>query len=403
MRILFLHPNFPGQFRGPAHWLSKNHDVVFLCQTHYGRTLPNVKTITLKGPLGIDHLDSLSLDSAARSAKLSSQYLRGFAALREKGWIPDIVISHTGWGCGLHSKSLFPEAAHIAYVEWWFNQHQAISSRTANKLYPHEQIQRIESSSSRNSLISLELANSDCIVAPTDWQKRQLPSMFRNLCTTIYDGVDLNRFARPPHPDLPLNFGTDDFLVTYGTRGMEPVRGFPDFIRAIPPLLNKYPNARVSIAGEDEICYGGKPPVEGSYGKWAQKYLSKWIASSRVEFVGRLPPDRYVSWLHSSSLHVYLTQPYVASWSLLEAMAAGCLIAASDTPPVREFLPKCGGLLTDHKGDHWLLDIVGSLASGAVASSACRCSALSRARDFDSRSSREKWLRLLSGFAVNRA
>ena len=328
MRILLLHPNFPGQFRQRAvRWAAEAHDVRFLCQTHYQRQLPGVHRICLKGKAGHDHLLSLGLKGVDRNLKLAKQYLSGFQALREGSWIPDLVLSHTGWGCGLHARLAFPSARQVGYVEWWFQP------TDASAVAQHR----------RNLAMALEVAESQELVAPTQWQRAQLPLALQQRCRVISDGVDTEWFRPAPERKHARP------LLTYGTRGMEPTRGFPELIRALPRLLTAVPELEVEIAGEDKICYAGKPPPGYSgFGAWAKRKLGRW--SDRVRFVGVLEHNAYRNWLQRSWVHVYLTQPFVASWSLLEAMACGCCLIASDTAPVREFVGSQGAIAVDPWG-----------------------------------------------------
>ena len=191
-RVLFLHPNFPAQFKHLASAAAASgHDARFLCQTHYGRTLPGVQRLTLKGECGHDHLNALGGDQVQRSTALAKQYRQGLINLQSSGWTPDVVISHSGWGCGLHVREVWPDCRHIAYLEWWFDPESAffaydpdnhdlnLNRQTATKLWL------------RNQSLALELVSADAMVAPTLWQARQLPSVLRERCHVIHDGVDL--------------------------------------------------------------------------------------------------------------------------------------------------------------------------------------------------------------------
>lgn len=332
-RVLFLHPNFPAQFKHLARAAATNgHDARFLCQTHYGRTLPGVHRLTLKGDCGHDHLKALGGDQLQRSAALAKQYRQGLIKLQSSGWTPDVVISHSGWGCGLHVREVWPDCRHIAYVEWWFDPESAfftydpdnhdlnLGRRIATKLWL------------RNQSLALELISADAMVAPTAWQARQLPTVLRERCHIIHDGVDLERFKPEPTLRQP-----GQKVLTYGTRGMEPMRAFPQFITAILPALKSNPDLRVEIAGEDEANYGGRSPQgHVSWGQWARHQLSEWGLSDRVQWLGYLGLEQYVKWLQASHCHVYLTHPFVASWSLLEALACQCPMVVSDVEPARE-------------------------------------------------------------------
>ena len=359
MRILFLHLNFPGQFRHLAAALAAaGHDVAFLCQTHYGRTLPGVKRLCLKGRLGHEALQQGGGNQLQRAQRAAKQYRQAMAQLHNEGWQPDVVVSHSGWGCGLHVKELWPRCRHVSYLEWWFDpQSQLLTHDPTNQalgLGP----QVAPSFWLRNQHLALELVAADVIVTPTQWQRHQLPVRLQNHCQVIFDGVDSDRFK----PDPRVRSSTP--LLTYGTRGMEPMRCFPELVRELPALLKRWPELRVEIAGGDGIHYGGQTPAEGSWKAWAEQKLAEPLAAGRVRWLGQLAGDHYVHWLQSSWCHVYLTQPFVASWSLVEALACGCPLVASDVPPVREFCSSDQAWLVDHRQPGFLQTPLVELMAG---------------------------------------
>lgn len=389
MRFLFLHPNFPGQFVRPAALAAQlGHEVKFLCHTHYGRSLAGVERITLKGGLGEAALAQRKLNALSHSQALAEQYRKAMELLAQGGWQPDAVVSHSGWGCGLHSALVWPKAKRIAYVEWWF--------ATESPLYSFDPTNRWWPSPGdghclreRNLALALELSEADELVAPTKWQRQQLPHALQRRCLVIPDGVDLKRFKPNPKRKAPQP------LLTYGTRGMEPMRGFPELIEALPAVLEAHPDLRVEIAGDDRICYGGSPPAEGSYGRWAQAKLAPWIEGARVRFVGRLAANAYPDWLQRSWLHVHLSRPFVASWSLLEAMATGCCLIASNTEPIREFLDPGNAALVDHRTKDWLNPVVTGLLQNQQLALQLGQSAHATALAFDESLARKAWLNLL--------
>lgn len=350
LRILFLHPNFPGQFRHVSKALADDgHAVKFLCQTHYGRELPGVERICLKGRLSHEALETLRLPQEQRASHLAGQFRSGMKLLLQQGWTPNLVISHSGWGCGLHVKELWPEVRQISYVEWWFDpKSELLHFDPANRFSPLGP-GSAASLWRRNQSMALELAASDQLVAPTEWQRQQLPESFRERCVVIFDGVDQNRFKPDPTKRAKQP------VLTYGTRGMEAIRGFPEFIRELPAALRQHPSLSVQIAGEDRIHYGGPKPDVGSWGQWAKQLLEREGLGDRVQWKGMLNQHDYVGWLQSSWCHVYLTQPYVASWSLAEALCCGCPLIASDVPPVRELAVFGSTVLVDHRHAGFLL------------------------------------------------
>jgi glycosyltransferase involved in cell wall biosynthesis len=138
-----------------------------------------------------------------------------------------------------------------------------------------------------------------------------------------------------------------DEVVTYSVRNLEPYRGFPNFIRALPKLLELRPDATVLVVGGDEVSYGRSAPGGKS---WRETMLEEVpLDPKRVHFLGKLPYAQYRSVLQISSAHIYLTRPFVLSWSCIEAMAAGCLIIGSATPPVQEVIEDgVNGYLVDY-------------------------------------------------------
>ena len=177
----------------------------------------------------------------------------------------------------------------------------------------------------RNLTLAMELSEAHRIITPTRWQQSQLPEVLQSQCEVIHEGVDtsslfMNTAWRPKNK----------IRLTYATRGMEPMRAFPEFVQALPPLLKNLSNLEVVIAGDDRVAKGANKPEEGSFGRWARKQLAPWVECGSIRFVGHLPFANYARLLKSSHVHCYLNTSFVASWSLLDAMASGCCIVASD-------------------------------------------------------------------------
>ncbi len=383
MKILILHPNFPAQFKHLAKSFSDNgHDVLFLCQTHYGRSIPGVKKLTLKNAAGHKALNELKLSLFDRSQKLAWQYREGFQTLKSQGWKPDLVISHTGWGCGLHAKEVWPKTRLISYLEWWFDPESSFFHYNDN-----DKNLRLKNSIAkcwlRNQQISLELASSDEIVSPTFWQKNQLPATFRKKCNIIFDGIDLDIYKS--RPDV-----IREKVITYGTRGMDPIRCFPQFIMAICEVLIKCEDYTVEIAGLDETFYG-LPPKKTTWGKWAKSYINDKKLQSRIRWVGKLPPGKYELWLNKSCCHVYLTHPFVASWSLVEAYCSGTPLVISDVETALEICqPNFGVDTTNHINPNNITQsIIRSLRSNNYDSTTL--SQLRQPSRFGIRSALEQW------------
>ena len=333
-RLLILHPNFPGQFKHLAKAAAdSDHDVRFLCQTHYNRSIPGVLRLKLKGTAGRETLLLQAKSTFEQTNQLADQYKLGFTSLRKAGWTPDVVISHSGWGCGLFVKEFWPQCRHVAYLEWWFNPTSEFYRYDPENLELGIHPKATSTHWLRNQPLALELCAADAVVAPTAWQRQQLPSVLQERCQVVHDGIDMQTF-RPAEPSQRHS----NPLLTYGTRGMEPLRGFPQFIRALPELMQTRPEICVEIAGEDSSHYLGSPPKAfSSWGSWAKQFLESHGVASQVKWLGHLPLTKYVNWLQRSWCHVYLTHPFVASWSLVEALACGTKLLVSDVAPVREF------------------------------------------------------------------
>lgn len=347
MKVLFLHPNFPGQFKYLAKIVADaGHETKFLCQTHYDRKINGVNRITLKNKSGHEYLEKNSKSINDRAQILGLQYRSAFNELKKAFWSPDLVISHSGWGCGLYVKEIWPNSRLISYLEWWFNPTSEFFSFDESNKNLNIHKGSIAKSWQRNQQISLELSVSDKIVSPTNWQKNQLPQIFRNKCEVVFDGIELNKF----NPSLRKP-DKSNFTITYGTRGMDPMRCFPQLIEEIPELLNQHPYVNVEIAGEDAVYYG-KPPEKPykSWGGWANELLRKKKVDSRVRFVGKMPPKKYQSWLLKSRCHIYLTHPFVVSWSLVEAYCSGIPLIVSDNQATRDICESNVGVtFTDHR------------------------------------------------------
>lgn len=347
-KILFLHPNFPGQFKNVVDYLSrKGHEIIFICQTNYHKPDKRIKVLTLAGKLGEKALNEQKLDAIQRSFKLADQYRTGFQELIRRNWVPDIIISHSGWGCGAYAKECWPESKMISYLEWWFDPNS--ESYTYNQKNHNLGLNKEVGTKHwlRNALLSLEITTADTIISPTKWQKDQLPFTVRDRCKVIFDGIDQKKFNNINESGSSGQYCQK--LLTYGTRGMEPMRCFPEFIQCLPKVIEEIPDILVQIAGTDDINYGGMRPAEGSWKKWAIRYLEDHRCDSRVEWLGRLNEEKYISWLKNSSCHVYLTHPFVVSWSLIESIHCCKRIIASDVDAVKEFFVEDRMTLVDHR------------------------------------------------------
>ena len=331
-KILFLHRNFPAQFKNWAVQFSNiGYEVKFICQTHFNRKLKGVQRIKIKPKNGPQICSDNPNDRPTMDpAEVSEQYKQAFESLSGSGWNPDVVISHSGWGCGYYVKTIWPNCNFISYLEWWFNPESDFFHYDNNEELKinSKQITRYFK---RNQTIALELSTADLIIAPTQWQKDQLPKILKKSCSVVFEGIGFNESDFLDHKKF------NEMTLTYGTRGMEPIRAFPQFIQSLPEIVRRLPDVAIKIAGKDRVNYGGKRNDGLSWGEWAKKYLEANNISANIEWVDYLNPQEYCNWLASSWCHVYLSHPYVTSWSYLDAIASGTSIVASEINALREF------------------------------------------------------------------
>ena len=344
MKILFIHRNMPGQFRYLApHLAARGHDVVFVTQ-RTDRELPGVRRVSYaprRKPGDVGHVYLRGLEDAVLHGQ---EVVRVCQALHHAGWTPDVILGHPGWGETLFVKAVYGDVPLIAYSEFYFRPERQLAWFDPAK--PHE-IDEVCRPRIANAHILMALENADLGWSPTQWQAATFPDILRPKIRTVFDGVDTDlvspgaaRFTLPDGQVLT----TGDEVITYAARNLEPMRGFPQFMRALPAILAARPKAQVVITGGDEVSYAiGKDKV------WREEMLAEVdLPRHRVHILGYVPYSRYVDMLRISAVHVYLTYPFVLSWSFFEAMAAGCLMVASDTDPVREVLGDGdNGLMTD--------------------------------------------------------
>lgn len=349
MRILFLHPNFPAQFRHVAAAIAKDsrHQVVFGTSRRDGR-LSGV-TKALYRPAREAHAETHHYVRPLESAVLQGQSVFRMAEqLKARGFVPDVVYGHSGWGPTVFMKDAFPNAKLLCYFEWFYNAHGSDADFDPAEPLSNDDAARIRI---KNAPILVDLYSCDRGISPTYWQRQQFPSEYQSKITVLHDGIDTHVFRPKPGAKLVLpriNLDLSDVkeLVTYVARGMEPYRGFPQFIEAVALLQQRRPHCHVVIVGENRVAYG-KPLSNGK--TYKDLMLEKFpLDLSRVHFTGHLPYDEYLQVLQASSAHVYLTRPFVLSWSLMESLSVGCLLVASRTAPVTEVIQDgVNGLLAD--------------------------------------------------------
>lgn len=350
MNFLFIHQNFPGQFKflAPA-LVQQGHTVLAMnlqkVQSSHWQGVQLVPYAVARGTTPQVHPWVADFETKTIRAEAC---FRAALQLKAQGFVPDTIIAHPGWGESLFLKEVWPQAKLGIYCEFFYHSHGAdVGFDPEFPAIDAGDVCRLRLKNV-NNLLHFELA--DAGISPTHWQASTFPQPFRSKISVVHDGIDTTTLAPNPQVSLTLNTaaGTitlthQDEIITFVNRNLEPYRGYHTFMRALPELLQRRPQARVLIVGGDEVSYGAKPdPQRYGAAKWKDIFAAEVrphisdVDWSRVHFLGHVPYQYFIPLLQLSSVHVYLTYPFVLSWSLLEAMSVGCAIVASNTQPLHE-------------------------------------------------------------------
>ena len=369
MNILFVHQAFPGQYRHILRALASqgNHRVVGMGIGPATEKLPQSVTyvqygLTRGNTPGL-HDWMLDLDSKFVRAEACA---KAAAQLRDQGFLPDLICAHPGWGEALFLRDVWPHARLLCYQEFFYHS-RGVDLDFDPELQgtpSWEDCARLRLKNA-NPLLMLDAA--DWNVTPTAFQRSTFPKEFLPSITAIHDGIDTDLAcpdANVASLQLPdgtiLNLGEQ--IVTFVNRRIEPYRGCHTFLRAVPEILRRHPSARVVVVGATEgVSYGKAAPGNS----WRDVFIKEIVGefdSGRLHFTGSLPYESFLHLLKLSACHVYLTYPFVLSWSLLEAMSSGCAVVGSSTAPVQEVI-KDGqeGILVDFFSPDSLADAVNTL------------------------------------------
>jgi len=348
MNYLFIHQNMPGQFGHLATHLAREADNRVFFLTRADRAPPRGVIALRYRPSRGSHATTHHYIRDFESAVLHGQAVaRACLKAKESGFTPDLVIAHPGWGEPMYVKDVFPAAKLVSYCEFFYRLAGADIGFDKGEKIDIDLAARIRT---RNAALMIALEACDRGVSPTLWQRSVHPAEWRNKIDVVFDGVDTERVRPDQQAQFRLADGTilthRDQVVTYVARGLEPYRGFPSFMRAVPRILDGLPDAHILVVGSDEVSYGNRPANGQS---WRQVMLEEiGPLSERVRFLGALPYADYLRVLQISSAHIYLTVPFVLSWSAMEALAAGCVVIGSRTSPVEEVIEDGrNGLLVD--------------------------------------------------------
>jgi glycosyltransferase involved in cell wall biosynthesis len=350
MRILFVHHYFPGQFQRIAqHYLDNGHDVIaFHRGLQDGRTaqpIEGLRTFIYGQEVVSDRPSDHVLHDTEEFIREAASMAFRANELKDAGWVPDLVYSHTGWGTGAFLQDIFPEAKFVKYCEWFYNN----SPESTEFLNPGRPFEMRLLTSLMNIPTLTDLVRADLLIAPTEWQRSQFPKHMRDAIEIAPDGVDTDLFKPDPHAAFTLpsgrTFKAGDHVLTYVARGADPFRGFKQFMDALAIVQARDPLVEAVVIGDRKAYYGAGHGTEKHFD---QVMAEAKIDQARTHFTGTLAYDDYRKALQVSAAHVYLTVPFVLSWSAFESLSTGCAFIGSDTAPVREFvIDGENGLLAD--------------------------------------------------------
>lgn len=337
-RILFVHQNFPGQFPFIADALiargfevaaiggataKERKDVRLVRWKNQRSSTPNIFYTAVKA-----EADLIRADAAARAAM----------ALRDGGFVPDIIIAHPGWGETLHLRDIFPDAKQLLFGELFYRYHGV--DVNFDREFETPTPEGAMRTNGKNATQAMAYVMADRIISPTPFQASTFPRMLQGQIQVFHEGIDLQRAKRNPAARVEVSEGVvldgSTPVITFINRNFERLRGFHIFMRALPAFLDAVPDGQVVLIGADDTGYGGARTDGKTWRDAMNVELGDRLDRSRVHFVGRVDHERMIDILSIGAAHVYLTYPFTLSWSLVEAMACECLILASDTAPVRD-------------------------------------------------------------------
>ncbi len=346
MHILFVHQNYPAQFGHIASHLVQKHGIrcTFVSQHPPGQAdgVEKIQYHLQGGASRQTHYCSRTSENAVWHSHAIYEALRARPDVK-----PDLVVGHSGFLTTTFLSELYhcPVVNYFEYYYWTSG-----SDMDFRPDFPCRDIDRLRARA-RNAVLLMDLDNCRLGYSPTQWQRDRLPKEYHAKVRVIFDGID-TRIWRP-RPECPRRVGNWNVpegmrVVTYVARGMESFRGFDIFMKMAKILGECRQDVTFVVVGQDRVVYGGDKEIIGN------RTFREWVLAqdrydlSRFIFTGLLPVNVLAQLLAVSDLHVYLSVPFVLSWSLMDALACGTTVVASDTAPVREMIEhEKNGLLVD--------------------------------------------------------
>ncbi|MCX5968318.1 MAG: glycosyltransferase [Cyanobacteria bacterium] len=398
MRILLVHQNFPGQFRHLARALVEaGHDVVAIGCRDEQPALAGLRYCRIAadadGELRRPGIEARCQAQLAQGRRVAEQ-LQGLAA---GGWRPDVVAGHPFWGDLLFLDDVYAEVPLLALMELDLARLPA----------PRGQAPGAEPGLMQWT--TLQAAHRMAAgISATTFQRGSFPPWLQPRIAVIHEGVDLQLCI--PHSAGPLELPNGvrllagQPLISFASRNLEPLRGFATLLWALPAVLAQHPGVQVVIVGDEADGYGRPAPTGSTWKRELLAQLGERLDRRRVHFTGLLPYKHLLQLFQMSWAHVYLTEPYVLSWSLLEAMACGALVVGSRTAPVQEVIEHGRqGLLVDLHNPEELAATLVEVLERQPALGALRLAARRRvAERFDRRRCVTRQIALLSDLAARR-
>ncbi len=341
MQLLFFHQNFPGQYRHLATAMAKRKGtkVIALGQTDTPG-LPGITQLRYRSPEPGKTMPHPYLVRTEGHIRHGQAAARAAIELRAKGFRPDLICAHPGWGEALFLKDVFPDAKLLLYWEYFFRS----SGGDIGFDPPGIAISLDEAARTRvqNTIQLIQLDAADWGVSPTRWQWSRYPEWARSRISVIHEGIDTTIASPRGRATITLPDGRiltpEDEVASFVARNLEPYRGFPQFMRALPAFQRMRPKAHMVIVGGDGISYGRAPAEGSSWREVMLRELDGRLDLSRIHFIGRVTYPDLLSLFRVTRAHLYLTYPFVLSWSMLDAMACGAAILGSATAPVQEVI-----------------------------------------------------------------
>jgi glycosyltransferase involved in cell wall biosynthesis len=347
MHVLFVHQNFPAQFRYIAPRLINDYGwQCSFCTERAEGELPGVRKIIYKARGGATVANSVftrNYENAVAHAHGVFEALKQTPDLR-----PDLIVAHTGFGSSLFLPFLY-DAPIINFLEFFYSPvGQDLGFRPEMPVGETELLR----SKTNNAMILLDVVNCDRGWTPTHYQRDFFPPQLQTKIDVIFDGIDTAVYHRKDGASERVRnhwkIDPSHRIVSYVARGFEMMRGFDVFMKAAKILCDKRPDLTFVVVGTDKIHYGSdlKFIEENTF---RHHILGKGgYDLSRFRFTGYVAQEMLADILSAADAHIYLTEPFIASWSMVDAMACGAVLIASDQTCVREYVvPGENGLLVN--------------------------------------------------------